>query len=165
MGEVRRFERLMEPGSIGSLRTKNRIIKTAAGTGYADKNGNATDRMADFYAGIAKGGAGRSSLRTARSSGRGVPTSSLRGFACTMRATSHSTPGSWPRSTVRLSSVRGVDACWPSLAMLPGLGPAATDHGFHRQRRGVCRPASEWVPGRIHRPGDSRCCGYVRAFR
>ena len=48
----------MEPGKIGSLRTKNRIIKTAAGTGYADKNGNPTERMADFYAGIARGGAG-----------------------------------------------------------------------------------------------------------
>ncbi len=58
MGKVKRLESLMEPGSIGSLRTKNRIIKTAAGTGYADKDGNPTDRMADFYAAIAKGGAG-----------------------------------------------------------------------------------------------------------
>ncbi len=58
MGKATRLERLMEPGNIGSLRTKNRIIKTAAGTGYADKNGNPTDRMAGFYAGIAKGGAG-----------------------------------------------------------------------------------------------------------
>ena len=58
MGTVKRLERLMEPGSIGSLRTKNRIIKTAAGTGYADKDGNATDRMADFYAAFARGGAG-----------------------------------------------------------------------------------------------------------
>ncbi len=58
MKKVMRLEKLMEPGTIGSLHTKNRIIKTAAGTGYADKNGNPTDRMADFYAGIAKGGAG-----------------------------------------------------------------------------------------------------------
>ncbi len=58
MGKVNQLERLMEPGSIGSLRTKNRIIKTAAGTGYADKDGNGTDRMADFYGAIAKGGAG-----------------------------------------------------------------------------------------------------------
>jgi 2,4-dienoyl-CoA reductase (NADPH2) len=58
VGKVNRLERLMEPGNIGSLRTKNRIIKTAAGTGYADKNGNGTERMADFYGAIAKGGAG-----------------------------------------------------------------------------------------------------------
>lgn len=58
MGEVKRLERLMEPGSIGSVRTKNRIIKTAAGTGYADKEGRGTERMADFYGAIAKGGVG-----------------------------------------------------------------------------------------------------------
>ncbi len=58
MGKVKPLERLMEPGSIGSLRTKNRIIKTAAGTGYADKDGRGTERMADFYGAIAKGGAG-----------------------------------------------------------------------------------------------------------
>ena len=51
------FERLMAPGYIGSLRTKNRIIKTAAGTGYA-LNGNPTDQMAGFYSAFAKGGVG-----------------------------------------------------------------------------------------------------------
>jgi 2,4-dienoyl-CoA reductase (NADPH2) len=51
------FEKLMEPGYIGSLRIKNRIIKTAAGTGF-DAKGNPTDRQADFYASLAKGGVG-----------------------------------------------------------------------------------------------------------
>ena len=51
------FERLMAPGHIGSLQTKNRIIKTAAGTGYA-LNGNPTDQMAGFYSAFAKGGVG-----------------------------------------------------------------------------------------------------------
>ena len=97
---MNRLERLMEPGNIGSLRTKNRIIKTAAGTGYADKDGHGTDRMADFYGAIAKGGARpRSSSRTARSSGRGVLTSSPPGSACTMKATSRVTPAWWLRST------------------------------------------------------------------
>jgi 2,4-dienoyl-CoA reductase (NADPH2) len=58
VGASGRLERLLEPGTIGSLRTKNRIIKTAAGTGYADKDGRGTERMADFYGAIAKGGAG-----------------------------------------------------------------------------------------------------------
>jgi 2,4-dienoyl-CoA reductase (NADPH2) len=58
VGEPGRFERLLEPGTIGSLRVKNRIIKTAAGTGYADKDGRGTERMADFYGAIAKGGVG-----------------------------------------------------------------------------------------------------------
>ena len=35
MTTAKTFEKLMEPGYIGSLRLKNRIIKTAAGTGYA----------------------------------------------------------------------------------------------------------------------------------
>jgi 2,4-dienoyl-CoA reductase (NADPH2) len=51
------FEKLMEPGYIGSLRIKNRIIKTAAGTGY-DSGGNPTDRQAQFYGSLAKGGVG-----------------------------------------------------------------------------------------------------------
>jgi 2,4-dienoyl-CoA reductase (NADPH2) len=58
VGGSGRFERLLEPGTIGSVRTKNRIIKTAAGTGYADSDGHGTERMADFYGAIAKGGVG-----------------------------------------------------------------------------------------------------------
>jgi 2,4-dienoyl-CoA reductase (NADPH2) len=57
MAGSKKFEKLMEPGYIGRLRTKNRIIKTAAGTGYAE-NGNPSKRMADFYAAFAKGGVG-----------------------------------------------------------------------------------------------------------
>jgi len=51
------IEKLMEPGYIGNLRLRNRIIKTAAGTGYAF-NGNPTDQMAAFYSTLAKGGVG-----------------------------------------------------------------------------------------------------------
>jgi 2,4-dienoyl-CoA reductase (NADPH2) len=51
------FEKLMEPGHIGSLRIKNRIIKTAAGTGY-DSEGYPTDRQAAYYSAFAKGGVG-----------------------------------------------------------------------------------------------------------
>jgi 2,4-dienoyl-CoA reductase (NADPH2) len=51
------FEKLMEPGYIGSLRLKNRIIKTAAGTGY-DADGHPTDRQAAYYSAFAKGGVG-----------------------------------------------------------------------------------------------------------
>jgi 2,4-dienoyl-CoA reductase (NADPH2) len=57
MTTMRAFEKLMEPGHIGNLRLKNRIIKTAAGTGY-DSDGYPTDRQAAFYAAFAKGGVG-----------------------------------------------------------------------------------------------------------
>jgi 2,4-dienoyl-CoA reductase (NADPH2) len=57
MASNRKFEKLMEPGSIGGLRTRNRIIKTAAGTGYAE-NGLPSERMNGFYESLAKGGVG-----------------------------------------------------------------------------------------------------------
>ena len=39
MGEVKRLEKLRSQ-AISAACTKNRIIKTAAGTGYADKTGH-----------------------------------------------------------------------------------------------------------------------------
>ena len=52
-----KFEKLMEPGYIGRLRIRNRIIKTAAGTGYAE-NGLPSEQMNGFYGSLAKGGVG-----------------------------------------------------------------------------------------------------------
>ena len=52
-----KFEKLMEPGYVGRVRTRNRIIKTAAGTGYAE-NGLPSERMNRFYESLAKGGVG-----------------------------------------------------------------------------------------------------------
>jgi 2,4-dienoyl-CoA reductase (NADPH2) len=57
MANSTKFEKLMEPGYIGRLRTRNRIIKTAAGTGYAE-NGLPSGRMNGFYGSLAKGGVG-----------------------------------------------------------------------------------------------------------
>ena len=45
-------------GYIGNLETKNRLVMTAMGIGYADHEGNATDEIIQFYAERAKGGAG-----------------------------------------------------------------------------------------------------------
>ncbi|HEX2964828.1 MAG TPA: NADH:flavin oxidoreductase [Syntrophorhabdaceae bacterium] len=58
MSATNTFEKLMEPGYIGSLRIKNRIFKTAAGTGYTSDQGDPTDQQAAFYASFAKGGVG-----------------------------------------------------------------------------------------------------------
>src|SRR5512136_2494171 len=58
MTAINSFEKLMEPGYIGNLRIKNRIIKTAAGTGYTSDQGDPTDQQAAFYASFAKGGVG-----------------------------------------------------------------------------------------------------------
>jgi 2,4-dienoyl-CoA reductase (NADPH2) len=53
-----RFAKLMEPSYIGRVRTRNRIIKTAAGTGLIEKDGTVGETMKGFYETMAKGGVG-----------------------------------------------------------------------------------------------------------
>jgi 2,4-dienoyl-CoA reductase (NADPH2) len=53
-----RFEKLMEPSSIGKLRTRNRIIKTANGTSFIEPTGFVGDRALAYYETMAKGGVG-----------------------------------------------------------------------------------------------------------
>ncbi len=50
------FPKLFEPGRIGTLRLKNRIVMPPMGTKFADKAGFVTERMKDYYAERAKGG-------------------------------------------------------------------------------------------------------------
>lgn len=53
-----RFEKLMEPSQIGRVRTRNRVIKTSAGTGLIEKDGTIGEQIKGFYEAIAKGGVG-----------------------------------------------------------------------------------------------------------
>ena len=53
-----RFEKLMEPGTIGGVRTKNRIIKTASGGGLVEKDATAGEAIRSHYESLAKGGVG-----------------------------------------------------------------------------------------------------------
>jgi 2,4-dienoyl-CoA reductase (NADPH2) len=55
---AQRFERLMEPGMIGPVKTRNRIIKTANGTSYMDPDQTCGERMIAYYERLAKGGVG-----------------------------------------------------------------------------------------------------------
>ncbi len=52
------FSALLQPGKIGTLELKNRIIMSAMGTALADEKGRATERMVAYYAARARGGAG-----------------------------------------------------------------------------------------------------------
>ena len=54
------FEKLLEPGQIGRVKTRNRMIKTANSVGYqSDKwDGNITQKHLDFYEALARGGVG-----------------------------------------------------------------------------------------------------------
>ena len=59
MARDRRLERLLEPGYIGKVKTRNRIIKSAAGTGYLMEDQIRPSQHAlDYYEAIARGGVG-----------------------------------------------------------------------------------------------------------
>jgi 2,4-dienoyl-CoA reductase-like NADH-dependent reductase (Old Yellow Enzyme family)/thioredoxin reductase len=57
MGSNPKYAKLLEPGYIGKLRLKNRIIKPAAEDGYSKAEGP-TDETIQFYEAVAKGGSG-----------------------------------------------------------------------------------------------------------
>lgn len=52
------FQKLFEPGNIGSLNVKNRIIFAPMVTRYVTQEGMVTDQLIDYYVERARGGAG-----------------------------------------------------------------------------------------------------------
>jgi len=52
------FPKLFEPGYIGNLWVKNRLVTACIQTSYGSKDGCVTDRIIRHYADLAKGGAG-----------------------------------------------------------------------------------------------------------
>ena len=146
MGKFRQFEKLMEPGNIGSLRIKNRIIKTAAGTGYSD-NGNPTERMADFYAGLAKGGVG---LVIVENCGVEWP----RGTHVIPTGFRFHDDSCIPYHRRLVDAVHKYDCpifvqfmhAGPWLAKLPGLGPQERITASTIRENEY--PSDDWVPGK-----------------
>jgi len=53
-----RFKKLLEPAYIGKVRTRNRIIKTAAGMSFIGEYGFSGERRKAFYGVLARGGVG-----------------------------------------------------------------------------------------------------------
>jgi 2,4-dienoyl-CoA reductase-like NADH-dependent reductase (Old Yellow Enzyme family) len=54
-----KFPRLLEPGHIGSVRTRNRLLKTGATPGfYPWEDGYFQEEGIGFFEALAKGGAG-----------------------------------------------------------------------------------------------------------
>src|SRR4030042_6434611 len=51
-----RFPRLFEPGFIGNIPLKNRVIKAPQHTGLANPDGSVTERMLRYYKNVASGG-------------------------------------------------------------------------------------------------------------
>jgi len=59
MGDSTRYQRLLEPGNIGSVQTRNRIIKTGAGMFmWHEDETSMNPSVLAFYEGIARGGVG-----------------------------------------------------------------------------------------------------------
>lgn len=54
----KQFPKLFEPGRIGSLKLKNRLVMPPMATNFALKDGTVTDRQIDYYEERAKGGVG-----------------------------------------------------------------------------------------------------------
>ena len=55
---TQRFEKLLEPGMIGPVKTRNRIMKTANGTSFMEEDQTVGPRMIAYYERLAKGGVG-----------------------------------------------------------------------------------------------------------
>ena len=51
------MNKLFEPIQFGPLKLKNRLMMTAMSTGFAGTEGEVTDRLTEFYAARAAGGA------------------------------------------------------------------------------------------------------------
>ncbi len=52
------FPKLCEPGYLGNVRLKNRILKAPQHTGLTNADGTVSDRMIKYYQEVAQGGAG-----------------------------------------------------------------------------------------------------------
>ena len=58
MQKAGKYAKIFEPGKIGSMECKNRIVMSSMGIRLASETCGVTDRMIDFYAERAKGGVG-----------------------------------------------------------------------------------------------------------
>jgi 2,4-dienoyl-CoA reductase (NADPH2) len=59
-----KYKNLLSAGSIGTLKIRNRIMLSAMGSMYAEKDGSCSERLWDYYEARAKGGAGMLILET-----------------------------------------------------------------------------------------------------
>jgi 2,4-dienoyl-CoA reductase (NADPH2) len=55
---MQRFEKLLQPGMIGPVKTRNRMLKTANGTSFMEPDQTCGPRMVAYYERLARGGIG-----------------------------------------------------------------------------------------------------------
>jgi len=56
--KINKFTKLFEPGQIGKLQVKNRIVKSPQATGLGNMDGTVSERLIRHYRELAKGGVG-----------------------------------------------------------------------------------------------------------
>ncbi|MFC1964374.1 NADH:flavin oxidoreductase, partial [Chloroflexota bacterium] len=52
------FEKLFEPGQIGKMQLRNRLVMAPMGTSFASEDGSVSPRIRAYYEARAKGGIG-----------------------------------------------------------------------------------------------------------
>ncbi|MGQ9530986.1 MAG: oxidoreductase, partial [Candidatus Bathycorpusculaceae bacterium] len=58
MNNIHKFPKLFEPGFLGDLKVKNRIVMAPISTNLANVGGEVTQQLIDHYSRIARGGVG-----------------------------------------------------------------------------------------------------------
>lgn len=64
--KAKKFSHLLEPGKIGNLTIRNRVVMGPTETLYATSDGEITDKIIDFYVARAKGGCGLITVHSAQ---------------------------------------------------------------------------------------------------
>ncbi len=97
------FPRLFEPGRIGALSLKNRLIKAPTVTGLATRDGCVTDRMAAFYREMARGGVGLVIVENSH-----VDMKASKSIACQLSSShdEHKSGLKWLATTIRSNGAR-----------------------------------------------------------
>jgi len=97
------FSKLFEPGYMGKLWLKNRLVKAGIMTSYADMNGCVTDRLIRHYREVARGGAGLVIVE-----GAYIDDIASKASACEIGVSSdeHKPGLQWLASTIRANGAR-----------------------------------------------------------
>jgi 2,4-dienoyl-CoA reductase-like NADH-dependent reductase (Old Yellow Enzyme family)/thioredoxin reductase len=99
------FPRLFEPGYIGGLKLKNRLIKAPTATNLATADGYVTERMIRHYTALARGGAGLIIVEFTYIDDKA---SKMANNQLGVSRDSHQTGLEWLASTIRIN---GASAC------------------------------------------------------
>ncbi len=168
------FPRLSEPGWIGNVRLKNRVLKAPQHTGLANPDGSITDRLLRYYKEVASGGVGMVIVEYAwvdDDASRASPCqlgiarhrSHARAFATRSDDPGERSEGRHPdiaRGSAEVHARKtesSVDRCLGRSSTRPAVRPRSLDLRRDTSDRQVLRPSGQARPDRGFRHGrDTR---------